>query len=208
MRRTHSAAILTASILMLSAALPARAQGVLAGRRVCVLTIQNLTAGDDFAEYETSITDTIEQELAAAGARVIASSTWVKSPGVPPDARDLLRGPIALAVAEDVDADLAVNGSYTVEDEQILVSVQCWDVAARAPVSGFLRTWRFNLAFYNSLHDEMISRLIPRLAAGESRGAEGARRGARKAPRRASPPPAHRHPLPLLAGRDGSAHRG
>ena len=174
MRRTHAAAILAASILMLSAALPARAQGVLAGRRVCVLTIQNLTAGDDFAEYETSITDTIEQELAAAGARVISSSTWVKSPGVPRDTRDLLRGPIALAVARDADADLAVNGSYTVEDEQILVSVQCWDVAARAPVSGFLRTWRFNLAFYNSLHDEMVSRLIPRLASRGARGAEDA----------------------------------
>ena len=77
------------------------------------------------------------------------------------------------------DADLAVNGSYTVEDEQILVSVQCWDVAARAPVSGFLRTWRFNLAFYNSLHDEMVSRLIPRLAPARV----ARRRRTRRAPR-------------------------
>ncbi len=175
---THVAAIFAASALLLCAALPAPAQRVLDGRRACVLAVQNLTAGDQFDEYETSITDSLEQELASAGATVVASSTWVKSPGVPQDARDLLRGPVALAVAADVGADLAVNGSYTVDGEQILVSVQCWDVASRAPLAGFVRSWRFNLAFYNSLHEEVATRFIPKIA---SRGTDSAGGGAASA---------------------------
>ncbi len=174
MRQTRIASILAASILVLSSAPRAAAQDLLAGRRVCVFTVQNLTGSDQDDEYETSITDSIEQELASAGARIIARSTWVKSPGVPPDARDLLRGPIALAVAADVGADLAVNGSYTVDGEQVIVSVQCWDTASRAPVAGFLRSWRFNLAFYNSLHEEVVGRFIPKIVSRAAAGAEGA----------------------------------
>jgi TolB-like protein len=198
--KTHAAAILAASILVLSSAPCATAQEQLAGRRACVLTIQNLSAGDQFDEYETSITDSIEQELAAAGARIVASSTWVKSPGVPQEARDLLRGPIALAVAADVGADFVVNGSYTVDGEQILVSVQCWDVASRAPVSGFLRSWRFNLAFYNSLHEEVAGRFVPKIAARGQAGADGS---ADAAGTEAGAPRPARTDVTFLSSQDG-----
>lgn len=146
------------------------AQNPIANRKACVFTILNLTPGGAFAEYETSITETVEQELDGAGARLIKSGAWSKAPRMPRDPRDLLRSPVALAVAEDVGAELAVNGSYTVEDEQILVSIQCWDVAAKAPLSGFVRSWRFNLAFYNSLHEEITERLVPRIAFGSDAG--------------------------------------
>jgi hypothetical protein len=199
-RNTHAAAILAASILVLSAAPRAMAQDLLAGRHACVLTIQNLTAGDQFDEYETSITDSIEQELAAAGARIVASSAWVKSPGVPQEARELLRGPVALAVAADVGADFAVNGSYTVDGEQIIVSMQCWDVASRAPVSGFLRSWRFNLAFYNSLHEEVAGRFIPKIA---SRGAVGTEGSAGTGDTTAVPGVAARMDVTFLSSQDG-----
>lgn len=164
MRSTRLPAILIASLLMLSIAPGAPAESSVTGRRVCVFTIQNLTPEGAHAEYETGITETVEQELEGAGARILRSGAWGKAPRMPRDPRDLLLGPVALAVAEDVGAELAVNGSYTVEGEEILVSLQCWDVAARAPLSGFLRVWRFNLAFYNSLHEEIVSRLVPRIA--------------------------------------------
>lgn len=161
-KSTRLLSLLTA-VLVLSAAAAASAETPVTGRRVCVFTIQNLTSGGADVEYAAGITDTLEQEFEGAGARIIRGSTWGKAPRMPQDTRDLLWGPAALAVAEDVGADLAVNGSYSVEGDQILVSLQCWDVAAKAPMSGFLRVWRFNLAFYNSLHEEIVSRLVPRI---------------------------------------------
>jgi hypothetical protein len=169
-RTTRLSSILLLTLAVLAFAPTLSAQNPVANRKVCVFTIQNLTPGGAFGEYEASITETVEQELDGSGARLIKSGAWAKAPRMPPDPRDLLRSPAALAVAEDVGAELAVNGSYIVEDEQILVSLQCWDVAAKAPLSGFLRVWRFNLAFYNSLHEEITSRLVPRIALRDDGG--------------------------------------
>ena len=169
LQRSSPILLLVLSTLAAAPALPA--QSPLTGRKVCVFTIQNLTPGGAYDEYETSMTETVEQELAGAGARLVRRGAWSKAPRMPQDPRELLRGPAAIAVAEDVGAEVAVNGSYIVEEEQILVSLQCWDVAAKAPLSGFLRTWRFNLAFYTSLHEEMTSKLVPRIVFRNDGGA-------------------------------------
>lgn len=167
--------ILLLSLFALAAAPTLSAQNPVSNRKVCVFTIQYLTPGGPFAEYEASITETVEQEFSGAGARLIKSGAWTKAPRMPQDPRDLLHAPTALAVAEDVGAELAVNGSFVVQEEHILVSLQCWDVAAKAPLSGFVRSWRFNLAFYNSLHTEITSRLVPRIAFRDGgRGFSGA----------------------------------
>ncbi len=167
-KRLSSILLLSLSALAVAPTLPA--QNPVANRKVCIFTIQNLTRGGAFAEYEASITEAVEQEFDGSGARLIKSGAWSKAPRMPLDPRDLLRSPAALAVAEDIGAELAVNGSYTIENEQILVSLQCWDVAAKALVSGFLRSWRFNLAFYNSLHEEITSKLVPRTVFWGDRG--------------------------------------
>jgi len=177
-RKKRLSSILLLSLFAFTAAPTLPAQNPVANRKMCVFTIQNLTPGGAFAEYEASITETVEQEFDGAGARLIKSGAWSKAARMPQDPRDLLRSPAALAVAEDVGAELAVNGSYIVEDEQILISLQCWDVAAKAPVSGFLRSWRFNLAFYNSLHEEITSKLVPRIALrDDGSGSSGASTG-------------------------------
>jgi hypothetical protein len=163
-RSNRLSSILILSLIACAVAPGLAAETPISGRKVCVFTIQNLTPGGAYAEYETGITETVEQEFDGAGARLIKRGAWSKAPRMPQDPRDLLRSPAALAVAEDVGAGIAVNGSYSVQDEQILVSIQCWDVAERAPLSGFLRVWRFNLAFYNSLHEEITSKLVPRIA--------------------------------------------
>jgi hypothetical protein len=163
-RSNRLSSILALSLFACALASGLAAETQVSGRKVCVFTIQNLTPGSAYAEYETVITQTVEQEFEGAGARLIKRGAWSKAPRMPQDPGDLLRSPAAIAVAEDVGAAIAVNGSYVVEDEQILVSLQCWDVAARAPLSGFLRAWRFNLAFYNSLHEEITSKLVPRIA--------------------------------------------
>ncbi|MCX7039052.1 MAG: hypothetical protein NT005_07965, partial [Spirochaetes bacterium] len=186
MRTKRLSSILLLSLFAFTAAPTLPAQNPVANRKMCVFTIQNLTPGGAFAEYEASITETVEQEFDGAGARLIKSGAWSKAARMPQDPRDLLRSPAALAVAEDVGAELAVNGSYIVEDEQILISLQCWDVAAKAPVSGFLRSWRFNLAFYNSLHEEITSKLVPRIALrDDGSGSSGASTGSASASARA-----------------------
>ena len=57
---------------------------------------------------------------------------------------------------------MAVSGFYWMENNRILVSIQCYDVNAGTFLTGFLHTWRFNLGFYNSIHAE-IADLVQRV---------------------------------------------
>jgi hypothetical protein len=53
------------------------------------------------------------------------------------------------------------------EDDRILVSISCYDVLGEGLTGGFLRSWRFNLGFYNSLHIE-VADLLTRIRFAEA----------------------------------------
>ena len=99
-------------------------------------------------------------DMSLAGFTLVASDTWQQAAqklSLSPTA--LLRSPAAVGLGANVGADAVISGFFSVQDERILVSVSCYDVADRSLAAGFLQTWRFNLAFYNSFHAELESML-------------------------------------------------
>ena len=58
---------------------------------------------------------------------------------------------------------------YTVEDDRIYISIQCWDVSADVLAAGLQQTARFNIAFYSSLHDRVVE-MLPQIHLETPRG--------------------------------------
>ncbi len=137
---------------------------------VClVYTIQDLSpAGSDTGAYEQTITDAVSAAAAAQGYTLVAASAWrdaaAASQSLDPS-RFLTQTP-ALAVARAVGADVAVTGSFVVQDDQIYYSIQCWDVTAGSLAGGIQETTPFNLAFFTALNQKLTTSLFPSVQLG------------------------------------------
>ena len=130
--------------------------GEISGKSVCIFPLVNMSPGGGQKEHQTPLSEAVQQEFGAVGFSIVPREQWIGEAGrlsYPPER--ILEAHQALPVAQSVAADMAVIGSYSMEKDRILVSVQCYDVAAGTLITGFLRTWRFNLGFYNFLHAEI-----------------------------------------------------
>ena len=143
--------------------LPAIAQDQAGTRKkACVVfTMEDLSGGTETSDYAQAITASVSAAIEVGGFAMVARDSWeneVQKRLL--KRRALLTQATALAVANAVTADLAVTGYYTVQDEQIFVSLQCWDVRGGRLIAGMQQKARFNLAFYSSLHDR-VAEMIP-----------------------------------------------
>ncbi|MGD0725135.1 MAG: hypothetical protein ABSB63_06175 [Spirochaetia bacterium] len=126
----------------------------ISGKSVVVFPLAPLAGAQK--DRQASLSEAVEQEFGAVGFTLIPQDQWIGEAGrlkIPP--LRILEAQQALAIARSTTADMAVIGSYSMENDRILVSVQCYDVAAGTLITGFLRTMRFNLGFYNLLHREI-----------------------------------------------------
>ncbi len=126
----------------------------ISGKSVVVFPLAPLAGAQK--DNQAALSEAVEQEFGAVGFTLIPQDQWIGEAGrlkVPP--LRVLEAPQALAVARSTTADMAVIGSYSMERDDILVSVQCYDVADGTLITGFLKTMRFNLGFYNLLHREI-----------------------------------------------------
>jgi len=130
---------------------------------VCVFPLSNLTPDGKMSEHQKPLSDAVVQEFAAVGYHMITPDQWqpeaVKEK-VSPDR--ITEAPVVLRLGQQSGADMAVSGFYWMEQGRILISLQCYDVKAGTVITGLLRTWRFNLGFYNSIHAE-IADLVQRV---------------------------------------------
>jgi hypothetical protein len=78
----------------------------------------------------------------------------------------------ALSAAAAVNADLAVTGYYVVQQDQIAVAVQVWDVPDRRLLTGIQERAPFNLAFFSALHD-WVEDMLTRVNSAETPPASG-----------------------------------
>ncbi len=155
---------LFAAILFLSAH-PARAQQqeAVAKTQCAVFTIQDFSAGTEYKDYEQPITASVSAAFEVGGYGVIPPEKWtVEAQKRSLAARALLAETAAVSVAQAVGAALAVTGYFTVEDDSIYISLQCWDVAAGTLAAGMQQTARFNIAFYSALHDR-VTEMLPQI---------------------------------------------
>jgi hypothetical protein len=136
-------------------------------QKACVVfPVQDLSTRAETAEFAPPITASISAAIEAGGYGMIPPETWepeAQKSGLAP--RALLGEAVALSVARALNADLAVSGYYVVQEGQVFISLQCWDVPRGMLVTGMQEKARFNLAFYSFLHDRvaaMLQRIQPR----------------------------------------------
>jgi hypothetical protein len=151
--------------LLVVCAMPAAAQqGEASSEKQCaVFTIQDFSSGPENKDYEQPITDSVSAAFTVGGYGIIPADAWgteAQKRSIAP--RSLLDEATATSIAQAVGADLAVTGYFTVQDDKIYISLQCWDVAAGALAAGLQQTARFNIAFYSSLHDK-VSAMLPEI---------------------------------------------
>jgi hypothetical protein len=127
--------------------------GVFKDRVACIFPFSDLSGSD--REREKTITEAVGMEFQAAGFMLIPQEQ-LQVPGYDGQSQAVI------SMARGYGADMAVSGFFTMDDERIVVSISCYDVLGEGMIGGFISSWRFNLGFYNSLHDE-IADLLSRI---------------------------------------------
>jgi hypothetical protein len=143
---------------------PAFAQTPGAGMRCLVFPVKDLSPTDTTKDYESTIADAVRAGFSGQGYTVLSDAEWSSLA----DSRQIdLSRPLsssdAMGIARAAGADLAVTGYFTLQDDQIHYSLQCWDVAAGTLTAGIEETSPFNLAFFSALSLAMNDRLIARV---------------------------------------------
>jgi hypothetical protein len=144
-----------------------------AGRKAVIFPLTDLSAKGADTERQDRLSAAVEAEFQAAGFRLLpgGSETGSAEPG------ESIAGPAAAAIARSTQADLAVSGSFTIDNDQIVVVLSCYEAQTGALAAGFLKSWHYNLTFYNNLRSEiedMLARLILPAPAGLEPGTEAA----------------------------------
>jgi hypothetical protein len=132
---------------------------------ICVVfTVNDLSAGSDTKDYEQTITQAVSAAFRAGDFQVLpdsagrdAASARSIDPGRP------ISGADAVDVGRGLGAALAVTGVYSVQNDEVYYSIQCWDVATSKLAAGIQATTPFNLAFFSGLNLALTTDLIPRL---------------------------------------------
>jgi hypothetical protein len=133
------------------------------GLSVCVFRAVDLSPTAENSHYQEILTQSLNAELLNAGYRVLPPEDWdpVRQRRGYTDV-DLLAGEKALSVAAEAQAEVALISYYRVEDRQVVLELKCYDVQARAFVTGILRTGRLSLSMYN-LIDGAVKELLPQI---------------------------------------------
>ena len=129
------------------------------GRKAVIFPITDLSAKGADSERQDRLSAAVDAEFQAAGFRLLSgggAEAGLAEPG------GSIAGPAAAAVARRTQADVAVSGSFTIDNDEILVVLSCYEAETGALAAGFLKSWHYNLTFYNNLRseiDDMLARL-------------------------------------------------
>jgi hypothetical protein len=133
------------------------------GRSACIFPLIDMSPVRGESDRQKALTDAVGLEIQTAGFTLVSRDKWEESAKkLAVNPQDLLEAPAAVECAEASGADVAISGYFSLEDERILVSLSCYDAKGRDLAGGFMRLWRYNLGFYNSLHtamEGMLSRI-------------------------------------------------
>ena len=128
-------------LLPLALAAPAgwAASDQVSGRSVCVFPLVNLTSSAAQQEHQKAFSEAVQQEFEAVGFTLVPQRTWAAQAArlsLPPER--IREASQALRIAKSVGGDMAVAGFYQMDKDRLLVSVQCYDVAAGTLITGLL----------------------------------------------------------------------
>jgi hypothetical protein len=150
--------------LLVSPAVTLPGQQSVPGQVCVVFTVKDLSANASTRDYEDTITQAVSAAFNAGGYQVLQDSVWRDAAAE--RSVDLSR-PVteadALGIATSVGADLAVTGFYSVQNDGIYYSIQCWSVASGKLAAALQADTPFNLAFFSGLNLALSNDLLPRL---------------------------------------------
>ncbi len=147
-------------LLLAAAACAAAQQQPGAGRTAVVLTAANLSPGGAEEQYGRILAEALNVEASNAGLRVVEPALWEQARarlGIP--AGDLVFGPKAVAVARALGADLAITGSYRIEDNRIVLEVRLYDAKDDRLIASAVRSGRTGLAVTILVNDAVVDAL-------------------------------------------------
>jgi len=129
--------------------------------RTCLFPTVDLSTSDEYREYQSIISNQLRAELKNAGFDIIPREEWEKvreRQGV--RVSELYQGNVALGIAEEVEAEIALVSFYSVAERQMVLEIKCYDVAQKAMINGVFKIARINLSIYNVI-GEAVTELIP-----------------------------------------------
>jgi len=130
---------------------------------VCVFPAVDLSATTENNQYQDILTEQLNTELKGSGYQVLTSEAWGPiREKLGYGNVDLLSGEQAMTVAEEAKAQVALVSYYRVENRNVVLEIKCYDVQARAFVTGVLRTSRLSLSMYN-LIARAVEELLPQI---------------------------------------------
>lgn len=136
-------------------------------RKVCVFDVPRIQKDEEESEGEIFtevIKNTLVFELKVAGFEIIDDAIWkeIKEKDRYSD-EDLLEGSNAVALASQVNADVAIIGFYSVEQRRILFGIKCYDVKSRRLAVSLLKSGRAGVSA-TSLINDAIEEIIPKIS--------------------------------------------
>ena len=151
--------------LLVSPAVTLPGQQSVPGPACVVFPVKDLSANASTRDYEDTITQAISAAFGAGGYQVLQDSVWRNAA----EARSVDLGrPVteaeALGIATSVGADFAVTGFYSVQNDGIYYSIQCWSVTSGKLAAALQADTPFNLAFFSGLNLALSNDLLPRLS--------------------------------------------
>jgi hypothetical protein len=151
-------------MLLVSPALPLIGQQA-AGPVCVVFTVKDLSPGPDTKDYEQTITKAVSAAFGAANFRLITDSVWQDAASSRSVSLDTpISETSALEISRSLGASFAVTGVYSVENDEVYYSIQCWDVKSEKLAAGIQASTPFNLAFFSGLNMALSSNLLTRIS--------------------------------------------
>jgi hypothetical protein len=134
--------------------------------RTCLLLNANLSETARLDIFRDVITDALAVELKLAAFTLVDEGQrreMEKKSGLREE--DLVRGPAALALARELEADIAVTGFVRIEDGEILCGLKGYEVAGGELLVSVLKRGSAGLKVF-SMINEAAAELVPGLRAG------------------------------------------
>jgi hypothetical protein len=134
--------------------------------RTCVLLNANLSETARLDIFKDVITDALEVELKLAAFSLVEEQQTLemkKKSGLRDE--ELIRGPVAVNLARELGADIAVTGFVRIRDGEILCGLKGYEVADGRLLIAVLKRGSAGLKVF-SMINEAAAELIPGLTAG------------------------------------------
>jgi hypothetical protein len=155
------------SLLTVLIAAPAPAQQAVDGPRCVVFAVQDLSAGEDTRDYERTITEAVSAAASARGLVVLAEADWKAAAEAHSLSTDRPDTQTSIEIARIAGADYAITGAFTVQNEEIYYTIQCWDASTGALATAIQDTTSFNLALFSALSLSLSDELLPAVKTGQ-----------------------------------------